>query len=85
MKQFIACCGLDCEMCDARIATLTNDDALREATARKWSEMNNTPEITADHKLSRMPYRGVEIRFLLDVRDPLLCARQGFRDLRRVR
>ena len=48
MKDLIACCGLDCEICDARIATLNNDDALREATARKWSEMNNTPEITAE-------------------------------------
>jgi N-acetylglutamate synthase-like GNAT family acetyltransferase len=48
MKQLIACCGLDCEMCDARIATLTNDDALREATARKWAVMNNSPEISAE-------------------------------------
>jgi hypothetical protein len=47
MKKLIACCGLDCEVCDARVATVTNDDALREATARKWSEMNNSPEITA--------------------------------------
>lgn len=23
----IGCCGLDCENCNARIATLTNDDA----------------------------------------------------------
>lgn len=47
MKQLIACCGLDCETCDARIATVSNDDALREETARKWSVMNNTSEITA--------------------------------------
>jgi hypothetical protein len=48
MKQFIAFCGLDCETCDARIATIDNDDALREATARKWAAMNNAPEITAE-------------------------------------
>ena len=48
MKQLIACCGLDCETCDARIATLTDDNALREVTARKWAEMNNAPEITAE-------------------------------------
>ena len=29
-NQLIGCCGLDCEKCDARIATLTNDNALRE-------------------------------------------------------
>ena len=32
-NQFIGCCGLDCEKCDARIATITNDNALREKTA----------------------------------------------------
>ncbi len=47
MKQLIACCGLDCERCDARLATVADDDALREKTARKWSAMNNAPEITA--------------------------------------
>ena len=30
MNPLIACCGLDCEACDARIATITNDNALRE-------------------------------------------------------
>lgn len=47
IKQLIACCGLDCESCAARIATITNDDELREKTAREWSEMNNAPQITA--------------------------------------
>lgn len=41
MNQLIACCGLDCEKCDARIATVNNDNELREKTARKWSELNN--------------------------------------------
>ena len=45
MKQLIACCGLDCESCDARIATVKNDDELREKTAQKWSAMNNAPKI----------------------------------------
>lgn len=40
MKKLIAYCGLDCENCDARKATLKNDDALREKTARLWSKMN---------------------------------------------
>ncbi len=47
IKQLIACCGLDCESCDARIATVNNDNELREKTAQKWSAMNNTSEITA--------------------------------------
>lgn len=48
MKQLIACCGLDCEGCAARIATVANDDALREKTAKEWSVMNNAPQITAE-------------------------------------
>lgn len=40
--MMIACCGLDCEKCDAYIATKNNDQALREKTAKLWSELNNT-------------------------------------------
>ncbi len=47
MKKYIAYCGLDCEKCDARTATLNNDNALREKVAKRWSEMNGIT-ITAD-------------------------------------
>ncbi len=47
MKELIAYCGLDCEACDARIATMNDDQALREKTAKLWSELNGTT-ITAD-------------------------------------
>ena len=47
MKQLIACCGIDCENCDARIATVNNDNELREKTAQKWRVMYNAPDITA--------------------------------------
>ena len=47
MKNYIACCGLDCETCEARIATIHNDDALREKVAGLWSELNGV-EITAE-------------------------------------
>ncbi len=46
--KLIACCGLDCEKCDARIATLADDNALREKTAALWSKLNGaqiTPEM----------------------------------------
>lgn len=48
MNKFIGYCGLDCEKCDARIATVNNDNKLREKTAKLWSELNKadiTPEI----------------------------------------
>ena len=41
MKELIAYCGLDCEKCEARTATLTDDNALREKVAAEWSEMNS--------------------------------------------
>lgn len=40
MDEFISYCGLNCETCDARVATLNNDDGLRERTAKLWSERN---------------------------------------------
>ena len=48
MKNLIACCGIDCETCDARIATVANDNVLREETAKSWSVMFNAPEITTE-------------------------------------
>lgn len=47
-KQLVGCCGLDCEICSARIATLKNDNALREKTAALWTKLNGvtiTPEM----------------------------------------
>ncbi len=41
MNDLIAFCGLNCEKCDAFIATKNNDNALREKTAKLWSELNN--------------------------------------------
>lgn len=40
MDKLIACCGLDCEKCQARIATLKDDEELRKIVADKWSELN---------------------------------------------
>ena len=43
MKDRIAYCGLDCEKCDAYLATINDDQALRERTAKRWAELNNAP------------------------------------------
>ena len=48
MNDYIAYCGLDCETCEARLATVNNDDALRQRVAKEWSELNSaeiTPEM----------------------------------------
>ena len=41
MGKVIACCGLDCATCDARIATLADDNELRAQTAEKWRVQYN--------------------------------------------
>lgn len=48
MSKFIAYCGLDCKRCDARIATVNDDNELRKKVAEEWSKMNGvtiTPEM----------------------------------------
>lgn len=45
MKNPIACCGINCESCDAYNATIKNDDLLRKATAENWQKMFQVPEI----------------------------------------
>lgn len=47
MNMLIAYCGLDCEKCDARIATINNDKELRKKTAELWSKLNGA-KITAE-------------------------------------
>ncbi len=41
MNNLIAYCGLDCGKCEARIATIEDDDVLRRKVAEHWSELNN--------------------------------------------
>ena len=48
MKDLIAYCGLDCEACEARIATVNDDNNLRKKVAKEWSDLNGvdiTPEM----------------------------------------
>ena len=43
MRDMIAYCGLDCEKCDAYLATINDDQSLREKTAKLWAELNQAP------------------------------------------
>ena len=48
MEKMIAYCGIDCAACDAYMATLNNDQALREKIAAEWSKnfgFECTPEM----------------------------------------
>ena len=47
-NSWLAFCGLDCEACKARLATVRCDEALKEKVAKEWSELNGveiTPEM----------------------------------------
>lgn len=37
--QQLGCCGLDCAVCPAFVATANHDTALRAETAREWSRL----------------------------------------------
>ena len=66
-NQFIGCCGLDCEKCDARIATITNDNALREKTAVLWTKLNGGDDYARNDKLHRMSNCGGKNAFLRQI------------------
>ena len=46
-KDLIAFCGLNCGSCEARLATVNDDNDLRRKVAKLWSELNNV-EITSE-------------------------------------
>ena len=43
MEKMIACCGVDCAICDAYVATRNNDDELRRTTAERWARQLDVP------------------------------------------
>ncbi len=47
MEKLISCCGLDCSVCNARIATINDDDDLRKTTSEEWKKQYNA-DITPD-------------------------------------
>jgi hypothetical protein len=48
MEKVIACCGLNCAACDARIATMADDNELRFQTAEKWKIQYQAAAITPE-------------------------------------
>ena len=46
--KMIGYCGINCEKCEARIATIKDDDKMREEVSRKWCELFHTDMITPD-------------------------------------
>lgn len=48
MEKLISCCGLNCAACEARIATMNNDDKLRKETAEKWKTIYNVSDMSPE-------------------------------------
>ena len=46
--KMIGYCGINCEKCEASIATIKDDDKMREEVSRKWCELFHTDMITPD-------------------------------------
>ena len=76
MRPNIACCGLDCEQCDAYIATLHDDQALREKTAKLWAELNHAPILPEHIHCQGCRADGVKTVFCEQLCAVRRCARQ---------
>lgn len=70
----IAYCGLDCEKCDAFIATAKNDDAMRAATAEKWSKAFNAPLTALDINCTGCHSTGVKLVYCEHMCEIRKCA-----------
>ncbi len=57
----IGSCGLDCEVCGAYAATEANDDAMRAATAEKWTKMYKYPMKPEDINCTGCQAKGPKI------------------------
>jgi hypothetical protein len=74
MGKEIAFCGLDCNKCQARIATIKNDNRLRKEVAEKWSKLNGveiTPEMI---KCTGCKSNGVKTYFCSNLCEIRKCA-----------
>lgn len=74
MDKMIGYCGIDCSRCDVYIATINDDDELREKTAKLWSDLNRVT-ITPD-MLNCVGCRcdGVKTYFCSDMCEIRKCA-----------
>lgn len=79
MKEMFGYCGLDCGKCDAYIATICDDQVLREKTAKLWSELNKTAILPEQINCTGCRERGVKTVFCESICEIRKCAQEkGF-------
>ena len=79
MKDMIGFCGLDCEKCDAYLATIHNDQARREKTAKFWSELNHTEILPEYINCEGCRVKGVKTYYCEQMCEIRKCAmKKGF-------
>jgi hypothetical protein len=72
--DMIAYCGLDCEACAAYIAYMTDDQELREKTAREWGEEHGIEVNPDDVNCTGCKGTGTQISFCSDECPIRICA-----------
>jgi hypothetical protein len=70
----IAYCGLDCEKCDAFIATANNDDSLRAKLAEQWSKEYSTQMKPGDINCTGCKSDGVKLFYCRNLCEIRKCA-----------
>lgn len=86
MRGMIGYCGLDCEACDAYLATIHDDQALREKTAALWAELNQAPILPEHINCEGCRVDGVKTVFCEQMCAVRRCAQEkGDGNLRQLR
>ena len=74
MQHPIAYCGLNCEACDAYLATIHDDEELREKTAELWSRLNQVRILPEHIRCMGCREDGVKTVFCEDLCEIRRCA-----------
>jgi hypothetical protein len=77
-NALISCCGLNCSECEARIATINNDDNLRKETAEIWSKQYNAEIPYETINCTGCREKGVKISHCADCQVRNCVERNGY-------
>jgi hypothetical protein len=67
-------CGLDCQKCEAYIATQTNDDTLRQKVADEWAAVYSVPIKKEDINCLGCRGEGVKVMYCEQMCEVRKCA-----------